>query len=345
MRGEKIKILFFILIPVLLFPACGPGDRKVDPSFYYWKTRFKLEDGERAYLDALKAETLYIRFFDVDWNIAKNEPVPIASVVFDTTGIKGKKIIPTIYITNRAMSSIGFEDVPALGDKILHRIDRIAGPVPFHEIQMDCDWTEKSRDNYFRLLDHLRTKLVARHIQLSATIRLHQIKYYNLTGVPPVDRGMLMFYNMGDIRDISEENTILDLETAEKYLENFDEYPTHLDIALPVFAWGVVIRNDETIHLINNLRAEQLKDESKFKFLQPSIVKVVKNTYINGYYLYQDDFIRLEDISIEALEESAEMLAELIESDSVRVCFYHLDTPTLERYSYEDLNGICKVFY
>ncbi|MEZ4777097.1 MAG: hypothetical protein R3D00_28230 [Bacteroidia bacterium] len=345
MRGEKIQFLLLWLVPVLFLLSCNLGDRKVYPAFYHWKSQFALEAAQQSYLESLKAETLYIRFFDVDWNIPKNEPVPISSVSIDTTGLRGRQVIPTVYITNRAMANISYEDVPALGEKILHRIEKIAGSLPFQEIQMDCDWSEKSRDNYFRLLDHLRTRLVSRQIQLSATIRLHQIKYYNITGVPPVDRGMLMFYNMGDIRDMAEENSILNLKTAEKYLENFDEYPVHLDIALPVFSWGVVMRNDETIHLINSLRAEQLKDETRFKFLQPQIVKVIKSTYINGYYLYQDDFIRLEGVSMGALEESAEMLAELIEDDSLRVCFYHLDTPTMERYTFEDLEGICKVFY
>lgn len=345
MKSDKSQFLSLWLIPVLFLLSCNLNDRKVDPAFYYWKSHFALDTSLQTYLEGLNAGTLYIRFFDVDWNIPKNAPVPISSVSIDTTGLGGREIIPTVYITNRAMANISYEDVPDLSEKILHRIDKIAGKIPFHEIQMDCDWSEKSRDNYFRLLDHLRTKLVARQIKLSATIRLHQIKYYNITGVPPIDRGMLMFYNMGDIRDIAEENSILNLKTAEKYLENFDEYPVHLDIALPVFSWGVVLRNDETIHLINSLRAEQLKDETRFKFLQPQVVKVIKSTYINGYYLYQDDFIRLEGVSMDALEESAEMLAELVEGDSLRVCFYHLDTPTIERYSFEDLEGICKVFY
>ncbi|MDX2249117.1 MAG: hypothetical protein SF052_20185 [Bacteroidia bacterium] len=344
MRIKNIRFLY-LLIPVLLLFSCNLNDRQVQPAFYHWKSSFVTDARQKSYLDSLRVETVYLRFFDVDWNIAKNAPVPIASVSIDTTGLGKRNIIPTVYITNRAMSNITFENVPDLGEKILQRIDRIAGKIPFREIQMDCDWSEQSRDNYFRLLDHLRTRLVERHVQLSATIRLHQIKYYNLTGVPPIDRGMLMFYNMGDVRDVAEENSILNLKTAEKYLDNFDEYPVHLDIALPIFSWGVVMRKNQTIHLLNNLRAEQLLDKTKFKFLNPQVVKVIKSTYINGYYLYQDDFIRFEEVSLENLEESSEMLAELIESDSLRVCFYHLDSPTIEKYSAEELDGICKVFY
>lgn len=339
------RICIPLFVAFLFILGCSSNERRISPSFYHWKTEFALNDRELSYLNAMDVNTLYIRFFDVDWNISRNQPVPLASVQIDTSGLKGKNIIPTIYITNRTMANIAYNDVPALGDKIVTRIFSLADSMKFGEVQIDCDWSEKSRDNYFRLLDHLRTLLVPRNIQLSATIRLHQIKYYQITGVPPVNRGMLMFYNMGDIRDIATENSILDLDIAEKYLDNFDEYPMHLDIALPIFSWGVVSRNDEVIHLLNNLRASQLNDERRFKFLNPKVVKVIKSTYINGYYLYQDDFIRLEEVSMDALTESAELLSELIEEDSLRVCFYHLDSPTIERYSYEELSSICKVFF
>ncbi len=75
---------------------------------------------------------------------------------------------------------------------------------------------------------------------LSATIRLHQVKYFETTGVPPVKSGMLMFYNTGDLENPSEENSILNIETAELYLSGLEDYPMQLDIVLPLFSWAVV---------------------------------------------------------------------------------------------------------
>ena len=74
--------------------------------------------------------------------------------------------------------------------------------------------------------------------QLSATIRLHQVKYREETGVPPVDYGVLMYYNMGHISAMGA-NSIYDRSTALRYLGKLREYPLPLDIALPMFAWGV----------------------------------------------------------------------------------------------------------
>ena len=63
------------------------------------------------------------------------------------------------------------------------------------EMQVDCDWTQGSRAAYFALLRALRDRLHAQGRRLSATIRLHQVKCSADTGVP-VDRGMLMAYNL-----------------------------------------------------------------------------------------------------------------------------------------------------
>ena len=45
---------------------------------------------------------------------------------------------------------------------------------------------------------------------MSATIRLHQVKYRADTGVPPVDRGMLMAYNLLPPDQAGERSSILD---------------------------------------------------------------------------------------------------------------------------------------
>ena len=78
---------------------------------------------------------------------------------------------------------------------------------------------------------------------LSATIRLHQVKYYKQAGIPPVDRGMLMFYNMGKLNALTAENSIYNSNDAAGYIETVDDYPLKLDLALPAFSWAVHFRN------------------------------------------------------------------------------------------------------
>ena len=64
------------------------------------------------------------------------------------------------------------------------------------EIQIDCDWTASTQEAYFEFLHYLKEKAKDKQIQLSATIRLHQL---SMTP-PPVDRGILMMYNTGDVK-------------------------------------------------------------------------------------------------------------------------------------------------
>jgi len=54
--------------------------------------------------------------------------------------------------------------------------------------------------------------------------------------VPPVDKGLLMFYNMGKISpDLNARNSIYNRADAEAYLESLPNYRLSLDVALPVF--------------------------------------------------------------------------------------------------------------
>jgi len=111
---------------------------------------------------------------------------------------------------------------------------------------------------------------------------------------------MLMYYNMGEVRAWEESNSILNLEAAEPYL-NGKAYPLPLDLALPLFRWGVVFREGKMIRLINNLSAEALADRTRFFPMTPDRYEVQKGTFLQGHYLYQGDFIRLEAVQPAAL--------------------------------------------
>jgi hypothetical protein len=50
------------------------------------------------------------------------------------------------------------------------------------------------KDNYLKFIAVFK-KLSKK--KLSATIRLHQVKYFKKTKIPNVDSGVLMYYNMG----------------------------------------------------------------------------------------------------------------------------------------------------
>jgi len=233
-----------------------------------------------------------------------------------------------------------------LANKIFKKVNQLAEQFPLlqvKEIQFDCDWSPKTKKKYFELLKKLRNHF-GNKILFSATIRLHQVRYFKKTGVPPVDKGMLMFYNMGDVENPNTKNAILDLELARPYLTDFEKYPLKLDLALPLFAWGVLFRDGKMIKLINNLHEENLKDEARFLKISPNHFQVVKSTYLEGQYLYRDDVIRLEAATVEQLEKTASFLNKIIDNQTLTVAFYHLDTATVKFFPHEKMEDILSRF-
>lgn len=136
-------------------------------------------------------------------------------------------------------------DASTLTDRTIDFIDQINKSIAIacNEIQIDCDWTLASRDKYMDFVTQLKHKS---NKKLSATIRLHQIKYFKKTGVPLVDYGVLMYCNMGHIAADSM-NSIYDRKTGQGYLKNLEDYPLRLEVALPVFSWAIHIRRQKVM--------------------------------------------------------------------------------------------------
>ncbi|MBL0016190.1 MAG: hypothetical protein IPP17_07040 [Bacteroidetes bacterium] len=327
----------------LLVSACS-NNNKVSRSFYHWKTRFAPTPFEKQRLQDLGVTKLYIKYFDVDFLPESSEAMPQAKVEF--AEMPEMEVIPTIFITNRTLQKVDQKDCPALADKIHRLIFKLHPkelPAP-KEVQIDCDWSQNSKEAYFSLLKRLQQRLDSADIQLSATIRLHQLKYPKQTGIPPVDRGALMFYNMGDLDNPNEDNSILNIAQGAQYLDNATEYSMPLDVALPIFAWGVLIRRGQPIRLLNNLRMESVKDIVWITETAANKVRIDTNHYFAGQYLYAGDEIRMEDVSSTSLLEAASLLAGKMKTETRSVMLYHLDSLTLSHYSKANLDSTFTAF-
>lgn len=314
--------------------------KKIAPAFYHWKTVFAPTPFEKNTLDSLKAKTIYLRFFDVAWDEPTQSAAPISkSIIKETIIDSNYNIIPTIFITDECIYKIKEESILSLAKNIVQQISILAYPSisnNFKQIQIDCDWTKTSKDKYFKLLENIKELLPSTLI--SATIRLHQIKYTASTGVPPVARGMLMCYNMGNLRNPSSKNSILDLEETEKYIAALDKYPLPLDIALPLFDWIVLFRNNKFKGLIqDNQRTYQGFASEKNNTI--GIIK--KDTILNGIAFLKNDQLRFERSEYPTILRAANMLSKKINSDSLSVAFYHLDSLTLRKYNVYELENIC----
>ena len=310
-------------------------------AFYHWKTTVDTSDFKN-----IKNEKIYVRLFDVDWDDDAKQPKPLAELQEVNLFKNSKKITPVVFITNKTFSQIFESQIDALVLRIFDKIKKNTEGVVFDDIQFDCDWTATTREKYFYFLKKSKTLFFDKKI--STTIRLHQVKFMDKTGVPPVDRGMLMAYNMGDLDDIKTDNSIFKIETLKSYLKNFDRYPLELDVALPIFSWGIVFRDGEAVKIISNLSKKDMLNtpqyEAIFQQNEDNHFVLLKNQYFKGLYLYENDDIRIEEVPLSNLRSAAQFLSQNIKNQQLTVAFYHLDSAALQQYRYEDLENIAHIF-
>ena len=348
MKTKCVYLVIIFLLPLLLLSSCHKGHKGNSRAVYYWKTTFKLSNDDLMRLHGLQIQRIYLRFFDIDLDPEhQNIPVPLSPVIMQSKLPEDIALVPVIYITNRTLDKISVWRINPLADSMCGKIKRMLDLnhiQSINEIQLDCDWTDGTRDKYFALIRRVQHNVAATGINISATIRLHQVKYSDKTGIPPVKRGMLMFYNMGKVKDIKSSNSIYDESTAKQYLYNFNNYPMHLDVVLPLFSWAAVYRGDKLIALINDVNEEDLKANHKLRKGKDNYYGVLNATFLNGQYVYPSDIIKLETITPETTASAAKLLSPYIKNDSVRVSLYHWDNKAASKYESKALDNIYNAF-
>lgn len=320
----------------------------ITPAVYYWRTSFYLSPYDLAVLDSLNVRKLYLRCFDVDWNPGAKSPRAVAPLIVSMPAPDSVEIIPTVFITNKVMLNIPTNAIPELAQNLLHKIFVVASLLrltTIKEIQLDCDWTERSREKYFFLLSSLHKILASNNIALSATIRLHQLALQEQTGIPPVQRGVLMFYNMGNLKNPTGKSSILDVDIGRQYVEASAHYPLPLDIALPIFQWCVVIRRGNVVNLFERVDHTSFSDSSKFERISSVMFRVKRSQYTHEQYVYKDDILRIEQASFEDLQKSVEVLRDNdVVSPRATIILFHYDSLQYQRYGYENLRNLFNSF-
>lgn len=337
-----VRWILFSVIFLLTFLSCQQEKIDITPAFYYWRTQLELSKQEATTLDSLAIQKLYVKFFDVDWDPLAQAPVPLASLEWQQADFQRTAIVPTIFITNRTLENTLPEAIPELGQHISKKITALLQGHPISEIQLDCDWTSTTKEKFFEFLRQIKVHFP--NTLLSCTIRLYQIKFSDKTGIPPADRGMLMFYNMGEISDWETENSILDVQDAKSYLAKLKDYPLKLDVALPIYSWGAIYRNDQLYKLVHQLQRDEIEDTTKYNLIAPNRYILKTNTILRGHFLEPNDQIRIEGVQASALVESAKLLAKHLPSENRSIVFYHLDEQSLRPFSVSVLKDIVTLF-
>ena len=307
----KKILVYFILVLLIAFLAIfilKKDNINYTFSYYFWENNYNLEE---------QKDKLYIKILDVKYS-NKLE-------IIETNFIKSppRNFVPVIYITNKTFQNLDSKIVFQEISKFLKKYD-------FSEIQIDCDWSDSTKNNYFAFLKELKSSL---NKTISATIRLHQIKYFERTGVPVVDYGLLMYYNMSALANFETKNYILDNNEAKKYHYNFENYPLKLKLALPLYSQAVQFRDEKAINLFENVDEKDFIEN--FDKLDENRYKVLSSHYFKGKYIYKDDVLRFENVSEKELKTAFEDFFKLSKNSFDEVVFYTIKYKT--KYNLENL--------
>ena len=320
-------ISFFII--VLLLGCKEKTNYKAEVSFYYWKKNFFISPEEIKTLEKHRVKKLYVKIFDVVPVASRVEPVSIIEIK-DSINFNKYSIVPCIFIQNQSLFSLQNQDLDTLSEKILLKVRSICGE-KFQELHIDCDWTAETREKYFYLLTKLKS---ISSKEISATIRLHQIKYIKNTGVPPIDKGVLMCYNVGVIQSLTELNSIFDLKLLKNYTASISSYPVKLDVALPVFSWNVLFRNEKFFAIISE---EMNLKSAYFTPVKANVYKCEQSFKTGNKVFLKGDIVRHEEASSEDLKEAVDWFLEKL--PEANYIFYHLNKENLQ--SYEEVFNYC----
>ena len=327
--------LLIVALFAFALSACTPN-RHHDVDFYYWKSKCAIGETEREYFNQLGSKRLFVRLFDVDVEAGKAVLVgPIQAFSKEQLPNDSTEVIPVVFITNKTfldyVSDSAVEKFVANVSLTIEHIMEAAG-VAYDEIQIDCDWTQRTKTPYFRFLKQLAEQSGR---DISCTLRLHQIRDYQKTGVPPVSRGGLMCYATSSPLEGDTRNSILDMELLKAYTTNINEYPLDFDVILPIYSWGIVTNHVGEVKLINGLTEDDLQTPM-FEKTGDNQYLVKEDGFLRGMYVNSGFTIKVEAITLELLAEAKQYLDRQIDRDFTWV-YFHLSQGFLTRYSMDNL--------
>lgn len=344
------KFVLFVFVSSL-FLSCSQKQNKVENierAFYYWKSNTSFNDASIEKINKLQVKKIYLKLFEVDYNetmgnfpYEKNKPEE-----YELRKLDSVTIVPTIFIKNEIFQYNTEKSLDRLADNIVFLIDKYhrdysnKSMFDYSEIQIDCDWTKSTKDKYFYLLKKIK-ELSKKEI--SCTLRLYPYKYPDIMGVPPVDKAMLMCYNLIKPLSNKDKNSILDITELKSYLNEKRSYPMHLDVALPVFYWTQWFQNNHFSGLLN-INSSDIAGFTKP--VKPMWYAVTKDsTYQNDTFFKKGDEIKCEEVAAETIKEAISIIKKNVELDkTTTISLFYLDANTFKKYNDEEVSSFYSSF-
>ena len=290
LQKYKTRLLTPLVVLACLLTSCTKELLPLDEqnAVYYWRTELRLNDAERQFLSNHHIRKVYCRYFDVVMDEVQATPRPNATLAFNDTLPAGVEMVPTVYITEDCMHE-RHDSLAALIVRRILQMNETNGIRGVREIQIDCDYTSRSRPVFYDFLKAVKAELASHPsphtshpLSLSATIRLHQLQME----APPVDYGVLMLYNTGDPRRYDERNPILDERDVQPYAQYLADYPLPLATAYPVYRWQRQVEGVRIEHTVDKdviLNVKSLVERKRPELSRAIITYHLDEENINRY--------------------------------------------------------------
>lgn len=323
---------FFFLFIITLSSCSSKHNSKKKHSFYHWKSKAKISSNLKEQLNT-DLDKIYLHYFDVDYNPESHYSIKPKYVMTEVDDwYKKQSITPVIYITNETMKHIhNVENFATNISTLVNEISTYHFGKTLPDLQIDCDWTKQTKEKYFALLNALKS-----NYNITVTIRLHQLKYPDLTGIPPVDYGVLMLYNMGDLPNM-KQNSILDTDIIKSYVHKNLTYPILLDVALPLFSQTVIKNKQGRVRLLNFI-PESLTDPTAFSQIGPHHFKPKKDTLYHGFFISPNFDLKTEQVPEHDLLKGIDILKNT-KLNLNSIIYYHLDENCINTYNISKISS------
>jgi hypothetical protein len=348
MKIRSLPLLFISGLLFMMIMGCNSKSKEVDRAIYFWKSsQYWLTDIEDTLLERLNVQKVYVKYFEVQAHPTLGN-APMSKTSLNLSEIRNKNIepVPVVFIENKVLKNITRGALDTLADNIVFLARKYSSTYQspnswsgIVELQIDCDWTPSTKDNYFYLLKQIKA---LSKLKISCTLRLYPYAYPEKMGVPPVDKVMLMCYNLLPPLESRDKNSILDLDELLLYLKTAKKYPIHIDIALPVFSWMHHYSNNQFKSLIN-------KNPDAYRTVLDNpdalLSEVATDSVIDQVYFRAGDQLKTEKIDFELLQKAAQMIRKHVHTGNrITISLFHLDEDQLNQFSHEELDAVYDTF-
>ncbi|MAZ58683.1 MAG: hypothetical protein CMP56_04700 [Flavobacteriales bacterium] len=316
MRKLTYLALLNILIIITTLCSCNKPIQDISFSVYYWKNNAYLTQKQKEILNTSSIKCIYLKICDFKWSEStKKIETPSISNIIESN----KHIIPVFFIENKVFKMKNGKEFYEFFQQKIKDFEYLKD---VKNIQIDCDWTIETQNNYFSFLKYLKQNGYLTEV----TLRLHQIKHSKITGIPDVETGVLMIYNLTSPAIFNQKNSIYNYNLAHSYLNgHINKYPLKIKVALPAFSWGVHFQYEKIQRLISNTTLEDYNTE-ELQEIKPNLFKSNKPFYFKNIPINKRDIIRYEEPKIENISNMIDYLTKNIKQDSLEIIFFSLDS-------------------